>query len=76
MYLSFRGDPAWTTNFIGIERASRVLCELATEADPFIKKKLLRVANNYDDMAATETKRDQAAMKPELYSTVDSCDSN
>ena len=74
MYLSFRGDPAWTTTFIGIERAS--LRELATEADPFIKKRLLRLANNYDDMATTKTKRDQAAMKPELYSTVDSCGSN
>jgi len=54
---------------------ARVLRELATEADPFIKKRLLRLANNYD-MAATKTKRDQAAMEPELYSTVDSCGSN
>ena len=53
---------------------ARVLRELATEADPFIKKRLLRLANNYDDMATTKTKRDQAA--PELYSTVDSCGSN
>ena len=73
MYLSFRGDPAWTTNFIGRER---VLRELATEADPFIKKRLLRLANNYDDMATTKTKRDRAAVTPEIYSTVDSCGSN
>jgi hypothetical protein len=37
---------------------ARVLRELATEADPFIKKRLLRLANNYDDMATTKTKRD------------------
>jgi hypothetical protein len=55
---------------------ARVLRELATEADPLIKKRLLRLANNYDDMATTKTKCDQAAMKPELYSTVDSCGSN
>ena len=36
---------------------ARVLRELATEADPFIKKRLLRLANNYDDMATTKTKR-------------------
>ena len=55
---------------------ARVLRELATEADPFIKKRLLRLANNYDDMAATKTERDQAAMKLELYSTVHSRGSN
>ena len=55
---------------------ARVLRELATEADPFIKKRLLHLANNYDDMATIKTKRDQAAMKSELYSTVDSCGSN
>ena len=48
---------------------ARVLRELATEADPFIKKRLLRLANNYDDMATIKTKRDQAAMKSQLYST-------
>lgn len=55
---------------------ARVLRELATEADPFIKKRLLRLANNYDDMVTTKTKRDQAAMKPVLYSTVDSRGNN
>ena len=55
---------------------ARVLCELATEADPFIKKRLLHLANNYDDMATTKTKRDQAAIRPELNSTVDSYGSN
>lgn len=54
---------------------ARVLRELANEADPVIKRRLLRLANNYDDMATT-TKRDQEAMKPELNSTVDSCGSN
>jgi hypothetical protein len=51
---------------------ARVLRELATEADPFIKKRLLRLANNYDDMVTTKTTRDQAAMKPALNSAVDS----
>jgi hypothetical protein len=55
---------------------ARVLRQLANEADPFIKTRLLRLANNYDDIATTKTKRDQAATKPELYSTVDSCGSN
>jgi len=30
---------------------ARVLKELAREADPFIRKRLLRLANNYDDLA-------------------------
>ena len=51
---------------------ARVLRELATEADPFIKKRLLRLANNYDDMT---TLRDQAE-KPELDSMSDSRDGN
>jgi hypothetical protein len=55
---------------------ARVLRELATEADPFIKKRLLRLANNYDDMATTKTEPNPAEMKPEPYSTVDSCGSN
>ena len=55
---------------------ARVLRKLATEADPFIKKRLLRLANNYDDMATTKTESDQAAMKPELYATVHSRGSN
>ena len=51
---------------------ARVLRELATEADPFIKKRLLRLANNYDGMTAL---RDQAE-KPELDSMSDSRDGN
>jgi hypothetical protein len=31
------------------ERAKHIR-ELSTQADPFIKKRLLRLANNYDDM--------------------------
>jgi hypothetical protein len=74
MYVSFRGDPAWTTNFIGIERAS--FANLRPKQTRSLKKRLLRLANNYDDMATTKTKRDQAAMRPELNSTVDSYGSN
>ena len=73
MYLSFRGDPAWTTTFIGIERAS--FANLRPKQTRSLRK-LLRLANNYDDMATTKTKRDRAAVKPEIYSTVDSCGSN
>ena len=29
---------------------ARVLRELANEADPLIKRRLLRLANNYDDI--------------------------
>jgi hypothetical protein len=45
------------TDFIGIER---VLRDLADEADPLIKQRLLRLANNYDDMAITKTIRNHA----------------
>jgi hypothetical protein len=38
---------------------ARVLRELAMEADPLIKRRLLRLANNYDDMITTKTPRDQ-----------------
>jgi hypothetical protein len=55
---------------------ARVLRQLADEADPFIKTRLLRLANNYDDIATTKTKLDQSAMRPELNSTVDSYGSN
>ena len=51
---------------------AHVLRELATEADPLIKKRLLRLANNYDDMI---TLRDRAE-KPELDSMSDSRDGN
>jgi hypothetical protein len=37
----------WTTGFIETEPGVR---ELAEEADPFIKKRLLRLASNYDAM--------------------------
>jgi hypothetical protein len=51
---------------------ARVLRELAKEADPFIKNRLLHLASNYDDMT---TLRDRAE-KPELDSMSDSRDSN
>ena len=40
---------------------ARVLRELAMEADPLIKRRLLRLASNYDDMTAAKLPRDQAA---------------
>ncbi len=42
---------------------ARVLRELAADADPFIKKRLLRLADNYDGMSATKETRDGAAEK-------------
>lgn len=45
---------------------ARVLRELAKEADPFIKKRLLHLANNYDDMTAPTTTHDQAEGRPKL----------
>ena len=54
------------------ERA-RVLRELANEADPLIKRRLLRLANNYDGLT---TLRDQAEKKPKLTSIDDSRGSN
>jgi len=54
------------------ERA-RVLRELANEADPLIKRRLLRLANNYDGLT---TLRDQAEKKPKLTSIDDSSGSN
>jgi len=50
---------------------ARILRELANEADPLIKRRLLRLANNYDGMTATKTSRDQAK-KPESNSKNDS----
>ena len=40
---------------------ARVLRDLANEADPLIKRRLLRLASNYDDMT---TLRDQTETKP------------
>ena len=40
---------------------ARVLRDLANEADPLIKRRLLRLASNYDDVT---TLRDQAETKP------------
>ena len=42
---------------------ARVLRELAADADPVIKKRLLRLADNYDGMTATKGTRDGAAEK-------------
>jgi hypothetical protein len=52
---------------------ARVLRELANEADPLIKRRLLRLANNYDGLT---TLRDQAEKKPKLASIDDSSGSN
>jgi hypothetical protein len=52
---------------------ARVLRELANEADPLIKRRLLRLANNYDGLT---TSRDQAETKPKLSSIDDGRGSN
>ena len=52
---------------------ARVLRELANEADPLIKRRLLRLANNYDGLT---TLRDQADKKTKLSSIDDSSASN
>ena len=52
---------------------ARVLRELANEADPLIKRRLLRLANNYDGLT---TLHDQAEKKPKLTSIDDSSGSN
>jgi hypothetical protein len=52
---------------------ARVLRELANEADPLVKRRLLRLANNYDGLT---TLRDQAEKKPKLSSIDDSRGSN
>ena len=49
---------------------ARVLRDLANEADPLVKRRLLRLASNYDDLI---TLRDQAEKKPKPNSTDDSC---
>jgi len=53
---------------------ARVLRELADEADPLIKRRLLRLAKNYDDMTITQATRCQATKKSEQSSNVDSLD--
>jgi hypothetical protein len=50
---------------------ARVLRELADEADPLVKRRLLRLANNYDDMSTTRTARGEV---PDQSSKVDSFD--
>jgi hypothetical protein len=52
---------------------ARVLRELANEADPLIKRRLLRLANNYDGLT---TLCDQAEKKPKLSSIDDGRGSN
>ena len=52
---------------------ARVLRELANKADPLIKRRLLRLANNYDGLT---TLRDQAEKKPKLSSIDDRRGSN
>ena len=54
---------------------ARVLRELATEADPFIKKRLLRLADNYDGMTATKGTCDGAAENAK-HAAADSCGSD
>ena len=53
---------------------ARVLRDLANEADPLIKRRLLRLANNYEGTIATQTTRDQASEEQEQRSNVDSRD--
>jgi hypothetical protein len=48
---------------------ARVLRELANEADPLIKRRLLRRANNYDGLT---TLRGQTEKKPK-QSSIDDC---
>ena len=40
---------------------ARVLRELANEADPFIKKRLLLLAKNYEDLTTGQANRGQVA---------------
>ena len=53
---------------------ARVLRELADEADPFIKKRLLLLAKNYEDLTKGQATRGQAAKTPALGSEVDGLD--
>jgi len=63
--LAFRGDDSSMDDRFYRDRA-RVLRDLADEADPLIKQRLLRLANNYDDMATTKTTRNHSEERPEL----------
>ncbi|HMM87590.1 hypothetical protein [Bradyrhizobium sp.] len=55
---------------------ARVLRELATEADPFIRKRLLRLASSYDDMTAGQKTGGQERKTPAQGSEADSLDGN
>ncbi len=43
---------------------ARVLRELADEADPFIKKRLLLLAKNYEDLTTSKGTRGQGTKQP------------
>jgi hypothetical protein len=53
---------------------ARVLRELADEADPFIKKRLLLLAKNYEDLTTGQATRGHAAKTPAQGSEVDGLD--
>jgi hypothetical protein len=73
MYLSFEGT-SMDDRFYR-DRA-RILQELADEADQVIKRRLLRLANNYDGMTTTRTTRGQAKNKSKQDATFDYRGSN
>jgi hypothetical protein len=53
---------------------ARVLRELADEADPFIKKRLLLLAKNYEDLTTGHAMRGWATKTPAQSSEVDGLD--
>jgi hypothetical protein len=53
---------------------ARVLRELADGADPLVKRRLLRLAENYDGMTITQATCGQVVGKPEQSSNTDSFD--
>jgi hypothetical protein len=55
---------------------ARVLRELADEADPLVKRRLLRLADDYDGMTITQATCGQEAGKAEQNSNTDSFDGN
>lgn len=55
---------------------ARALRKLASEADPFIRKRLLRLASNYDDMTTRQNTGGQVGEKSAQGSDVDSLDGN
>jgi hypothetical protein len=69
MYLPYQGDGPADDRFY-MNRA-RVLRELAAEADPLIKGRLLRLADNCDDITTTQTARDQTSKRPAQSAHVD-----